>query len=269
MPRAIWKGAVSFGLVSIPVKLYGATEDRDVSFHQVHASDGGRIRYQRICEKCGEVVTFADIAKGFESADGRTAILTDEDFSQLPLSTLRSVDVVQFVHAADVDPSYIDRTYFLQAEGVGQKPYVLLREALGRAGQVALVKVALRQRESLALIRARDDLLLLHTMYWPDELRDGSFAAPPADITVTDAELDMAKLLIGQLEGAFDPTAHTDSYREALLQVVDAKLAGTTAPTTEGAASTGGDVVDLMAALKASVEAARQRREDATKAKAS
>ena len=268
MPRAIWKGAVSFGLVSIPVKLYGATEDSDVSFHQVHSLDGGRIRYQRICEKCGEVVSFADIAKGFEAADGRTAILTDEDFSHLPLSTLRSVDVVQFVHADDIDPTYIDRTYFLQADNVGVKPYVLLREALTSAGQVAVVKVALRQRESLALIRARDDLLLLHTMYWPDELRDGSFAAPPADVTVTDDEVALAKLLIGQLEGSFDPEAHSDSYREALLQVVEAKLSGGEAPAPAEQGG-GGDVVDLMAALKASVEAARQRREDAAKAKAS
>lgn len=268
MPRAIWKGAISFGLVSIPVKLFAATEGRDVSFHQVHAADGGRVRYQRVCQQCGETVSYADLAKGFEAADGRAVVLTDEDFAGLPLSTLRSVDVVQFVHEDEIDPTYIDKTYFLQADSVGVKPYVLLREALTRANQVAIVKVALRQRESLALIRCRDNVLQLHTMYWPDELRDGSFAAPPEDVTITDAELEMAKMLITQLEGHFDPTAHSDTYREALLQVVEAKLAGTEVPAAEEE-STGGDVVDLMAALKASIAAAKQRREDASKAKAS
>ncbi|GAA3859568.1 non-homologous end joining protein Ku [Tessaracoccus defluvii] len=268
MPRSIWKGAVSFGLVSIPVKVYGATEDKDVSFRQIHSSDGGRIRYQRVCEKCGEVVTFADIAKGFESSDGRMAILTDDDFANLPLSTLRAVDVVQFVDEAEVDPTFFQRTYFLEAEAAGQKPYVLLREALAKEGKVAVVKVALRSRESLALIRPKDDLLLLHTMYWPDELRDGAFAEPSAEVTVSDAEMEMAKLLIGQLEGTFDPAAYTDSYREALLEVVTAKLAGTAMPEAPDTSAPAGDVVDLMAALKASVEAARKRREEAAAPKA-
>ncbi|HRA04887.1 MAG TPA: Ku protein, partial [Arachnia sp.] len=201
MPRSIWKGAVSFGLVSIPVKVYGATEDRDVSFRQVHSTDGGRVRQQRVCEKCGEVVAFADIAKGYEAADGRVAVLTDEDFANLPLSTLKTVEVVQFVDEAEVDPTFFQRTYFLEAEAAGQKPYVLLREALAKEDKVAVVKVALRSRESLALIRPKDDVLLLHTMYWPDELRDGGFASPSAEVTISDAEMEMAKLLIGQLEG--------------------------------------------------------------------
>lgn len=268
MPRSIWKGSVSFGLVSIPVKLYGATEDKDISFRQVHSTDGGRIRYQRVCEKCGQVVQFADIAKGYEAADGRLAILTDEDFENLPLSTLKSVDVVQFVDEHEVDPTFFQRTYFLEAEAAGQKPYVLLREALAKENKVAVVKVALRSRESLALIRAKDDLLLMHTMYWPDELRDGEFAAPSDEVKISDAEMEMAKLLIGQLEGEFDPEAYSDSYREALLEVVEAKLAGTAMPEQEETSAPGGDVVDLMAALKASVDAAKKRREDASKSKA-
>ncbi len=263
MPRSIWKGAVSFGLVSIPIKVYGATEDKDVSFRQVHKEDGGRVRYQRVCEKCGEVVQFGDIAKGFEASDGRMAILTDADFKNLPLRTLKSVDVVQFVPEEEVDPTYFQRTYFLEPEAAGQKPYVLLRDALKREHKVAVVKVALRSRESLALIRSKDDLLLMHTMYWPDELRDGEFAAPPAEVQVSDMELDMAKMLIAQLEGKFDPTAYSDSYREALLEVVEARLAGAEMPEQPDTSAPAGDVVDLMAALQASVEAAKKRREEA------
>lgn len=269
MPRSIWKGAVSFGLVTIPVKVYGATEDKDVSFRQVHAEDGGRVRQQRICEKCGQVVSYSDLAKGYESADGRMAILTDEDFANLPLSTLKTVDVVQFVAEHEVDPTFFQRTYFLEPEATGQKPYVLLRDALAKEDKVAVVKVALRQRESLALIRPKDDLLLLHTMYWPDELRDGDFAAPSSEVKISEAELEMAKLLIAQLEGTFDPEAYADSYREALLEVVEAKLAGTEAPTPSETSAPVGDVVDLMAALKASVEAAKARREAAGQAAAS
>lgn len=263
MPRSIWRGAVSFGLVSIPVKLYGATEDKDVSFRQVHSRDGGRVRQQRVCEKCGEVVAYADIAKGFESADGRVAVLTDEDFANLPLSSLKTVDVVQFVDQHDVDPGFFQRTYFLEAEATGQKPYVLLREALAVEGKVAVVKVALRGRESLALIRPKGDLLLLHTMYWPDELRDGDFAAPSAEVKISEAEMEMAKLLIAQLEGTFEPEAFQDSYREALLEVVEAKLAGAPAPAPSDTSPPPGDLVDLMAALKASVAAAKKRREAA------
>lgn len=269
MPRSIWKGSISFGLVSIPVKLYGATEDKDISFRQVHSTDGGRVRYQRVCEKCGEVVQFADISKGYEAADGRMAILTDEDFANLPLTTLKSVDVVQFVEENEVDPTFFQRTYFLEAEQAGQKPYVLLREALAKEQKVAVVKVALRSRESLALIRAKDDLLLMHTMYWPDELRDGEFATPSAEVKISDAEIEMAKLLIAQLEGEFDPEAYTDSYREALLEVVEAKLAGTEMPEQSDRSAPTGDVVDLMAALKASVDAAKKRRAEASASKAS
>lgn len=267
MPRAMWNGSVSFGLVSIPVKLYGATEDKDISFHQVHAEDGGRVRYQRVCEKCGEVVAYADIAKGYEAADGRMAVLSDEDFENLPLKTLKSVDVVQFVDASEIDPTYFQRTYFLEAEAAGQKPYVLLREALTKEDKVAVVKVALRSRESLALVRAKDDLLLMHTMYWPDELRDGEFATPSDEVKITDAEMQMAKLLIDQLEGKFDPEAYSDSYREALLEVVEAKLAGTAMPDQTETTAPAGDVVDLMAALKASVDAAKKRRSEASKSK--
>lgn len=275
MPRSIWKGAISFGLVSIPVKVYGATEEKDPSFRQVHEADGGRIRYKRVCEVCDNEIPYPEIAKGFEAPDGRVAILTDQDFEDLPLSSLKTVDVVKFVDEASIDPAYLQKSYFLEGEGAGLKPYVLLRDALTTTGRVAVVKVALRSRESLALIRAHDDLLMMHTMFWPDELRDGSFASPAADITVSKAEIDMAKTLISSLEGEFDPTEYTDSYREALDAVVQAKLEGTELPAAEATTSGGGEVVDLVAALRASVEAAKKRRatgaddEKKTKKKAS
>lgn len=260
MPRAIWKGSISFGLVSIPVKLFSATESKDVSFRQVHAEDGGRVRYQRVCEKCGKEVEYSEVAKGYEADDGRIAVLTDEDLEQVPLSSLKSVDVVRFVDESDVDPTYFQKTYFLEADQIGVKPYVLLREALKKRDKAAVVKVALRNRESLALVRAKDDLLVMHTMLWPDELRDGEFAAPPEDVKVSKEEIKLADLLIDQLEGEFDPSEFSDAYREALLEVVEAKLAGVPMPEAEEVESTGGDVIDLMAALKASVDAIEKRR---------
>jgi len=263
MPRSIWKGAVSFGLVTIPVKVYGATEEKDISFRQVHVADGGRIRYKRVCEVDGEEVPYAEIAKGYEAADGRMAILEPADFADLPAADGKSVDVVQFVDVDDIDPTYFDRTYFLEAEKVGTKPYVLLREALAETGKAAVVKVALRSRETLALIRPVGDVLRMHTMLWPDELRDGSFAAPEGDVTVSDAEVAMARSFIEQLSGEFDPAAYTDNYREALEKVITAKLEGVEVPVATAEAPQEAQVVDLVAALRASVEAAKKRRQEA------
>lgn len=264
MPRSLWKGAVSFGLITIPVKLYGATEARDIQFRQVHPADGGRIRYKRICEVCGEEVPFAEIGKGYDAGDGRTVVLDASDFEDLPLPTAKQVEIVQFTELAAVDPTYLDKAYFLEADGPGAKPYVLLREALAETGKVAIVKVALRSRESLALVRAHGELLVLHTMLWPDELRDGAFAAPPADVHASDAEVGMARMFIDQLSGEFDPGQFTDQYREALEQVVAAKLEGVpVAAPAAGGAPAQAEVVDLVAALKASVEAAKARREAA------
>ena len=180
MPRSIWKGAISFGLVTIPVKLFSATEEKDISFRQVHPEDGGRIKYRRVCEKCEREIPFTEIAKGYEMTDGRMVILEKEDFDNLPLTSTKAVEVVQFVAEGEVDPTYFNKTYFMEADGPGVKPYVLLRDALLKSGQCALVKVALRSREALALIRPVDGVLRMHTMLWPDELRDGAFAAPAA-----------------------------------------------------------------------------------------
>ncbi len=266
MPRSTWKGAVSFGLVTIPVKLYSATEEKDISFRQVHPKDGGRIKYKRVCEVCGEEVPYGEIAKGFETSDGRMVILESSDFNDLPLPTAKQVEIVQFVELGEIDPAAYNKAYFLEADGPGAKPYVLLREGLKRSGKAALVKVALRSRESLALIRAEGDLLMMQTLLWPDELRDGQFAAPPDDVTASPAEVDMAGMFIDQLSAPYDPAQFTDSYREALEAVVAAKLGEAPAPEAVPEAESGADVVDLVAALKASVEAAKKRREAAAKA---
>src|SRR3954469_18689940 len=182
--RAIWKGSISFGLVSIGVKLYTATEERDVSFHQVRRSDGSRIRYKRVAEADGEEVPYSEIAKGYELPTGQTVVLTDDDFANLPLASQKTVEVLQFVPLADVDPIYFARSYYLEPEGVGTKPYVLLRTALEESGQVALVKVALRQRETLGTLRVRDGVIVLETMLWPDEVRSPDFAFLDEDIEV-------------------------------------------------------------------------------------
>src|ERR671939_796923 len=173
--RAIWKGAVSFGLVSIAVKLFSATEEKDIRFHQVHREDGGRIKYKRVCSVDGEEVGYDDIAKGYDLGGGEMVILTDEDFANLPLSTSRAIDVLEFVPAEQVDPILYNKAYYLEPEGQAAKPYVLLRDALADADRVAIVKVALRQREQLATLRVRDDVLVLNTMLWPDEVRNPDF----------------------------------------------------------------------------------------------
>ncbi|MEL4506063.1 Ku protein [Luteococcus sp. H138] len=261
MPRSLWKGAISFGLITIPVKLYGATEEKDISFKQVHPADGGKIKYKRVCEKCGAEVPYAEIGKGYEAPDGRMAVLTKEDLESLPLTSAKTVDVVQFVTDEQIDPTYFEKSYVLEAEGPGAKPYVLLRDALAKTGKSAVVKVALRSRESLALIRPQGDVLVMHSMLWPDEVRDSSFAAPSDEIKASEAEVAMAEMFITQMEGEFNPADYTDSYREALEQVVQAKLSGVAVEEkAEAPTSGGGEVVDLVAALKASVEAAKAKR---------
>jgi DNA end-binding protein Ku len=257
--RAIWKGAISFGLVTIPVKLYSATEEKDVTFHQVRRSDGSRIKYKRVAAADGEEVEYGDIAKGYELPTGETVVLTDEDFKDLPLTTSRAIDVLQFVPLEEVDPIYFAKSYYLEPEKAGTKPYVLLREALEKSGRVAVVKVALRNRESLATLRVRDGVFVLETMLWPDEVRTPDFAFLDEDVEVRDQELAMAGSLIETLTGDFDPTQFSDSYREALQAVIDAKVQGREVVQPEGAQPTAGTVVDLMAALRASVDAAKAK----------
>ena len=260
--QAIWKGTISFGMVTIPVKVYSATQERDISFRQVHEADGGRIRYKRVCEVDGEEIPYSDIGKGYELPDGRMVVLSDEDFASLPLPSAKSIEVLEFVPAEQVDPLYFAKAYYLAADGVGSKPYVLLRDALTKTGQCALVKVAIRTRESLALLRERDGALVLQTMLWPNEVRDSDFAVPDSSIEIRKQEGAMAESYIATLTGEFDPERYHNDYREALEHLVEAKSSGLPMPesedTDEGETA---EVVDLVAALRASVDAAKKRRE--------
>src|SRR5262245_55015187 len=259
--RAIWKGAVSFGLVSIGVKLYSATEEKDIRFHQVHRTDGGRIKYKRTCSIDGEEVTYDDIAKGYDLGGGEMVILSDEDFEDLPLTSSRAIDVLEFVPAEQVDPILYNKAYYLEPDNVGAKPYLLLRDALIDSDRVAIVKVALRQREQLATLRVREGVLVLNTMLWPDEVRAASFDFLDEDVSVRPQELAMASSLIESMAGDFKPEEFTDDYRAALQQVIDAKVSGKeiVAPPEPEEAPTG--AIDLMAALRASVDRAKKARE--------
>ena len=223
--RAIWKGAVSFGLVSVPVKLYSATESKDISFRQVHAKDGGRIKYQRTCSLDGEEVEYADIAKGYETEDGEMVILTDEDMEQLPANSSREISVEKFVPSDQIDPMLFEKSYYLEPEKSGAKPYALLREALEAADRMALVTVSLRNRTSLAVLRVRDDVIVMQTMMWPDEIRDADFASTDT-AEAKPAEVKMAKMLVETLAGDFDPSEFEDDYREAVEAMVKAKIEG-------------------------------------------
>jgi DNA end-binding protein Ku len=255
--RSMWRGAVSFGLVSIGVKLYSATEDHDIRFHQVHVTDGGRVKYKRVCSVDGEEVEYGDIAKGYELPDGQLVVLTDEDLDELPLSTRREIEVLQFVAQEQIDPIHFEKTYYLEPDGVATRPYVLLRTALENAGQVAITKIAIRQRESLAALRVREGVLVLHTMRWPDEIRRPGFAFLDEDVPVRPQELAMAESLIATMAGDFDASAFTDDYREAMTALLEAKQAGGQVQAVPDTAdSDAGAVVDLMSALRRSVERA-------------
>lgn len=258
--RAIWKGAVSFGLVNIGVKMFAATEERDISFHQVRRSDGSRIRYRRVAEADGEEVEYADIAKGYTMSSGQTVVLTDEDFADLPLPSARAVDVLQFVPADQIDPIYFAKSYYLEPEQQAVKPYILLRDALEGSEMVGLVKVALRNHEQLATLRVRDGVIVLETMIWPDEVRESSFPFLDDDVQLRPQERAMAESLVASMAGDFEPDQYRDDYREALQKVIDAKVEGRQVVEAAPAAPDTGQVVDLMAALRASVDAAKRTR---------
>lgn len=257
--RAIWKGAVSFGLVSVPVKLYSATESKDISFRQVHAKDGGRIKYQRVCSIDGEEVAYADIAKGYETEDGEMVILDDSDMAELPAASSREINVEKFVPSEQIDPMLFEKSYYLEPEKSGAKPYALLRQALVDADRMALVTVSLRNRMSLAVLRVRDDVIVLQTMMWPDEIRNPDFASVDT-AGAKPAEVKMAQMLVETLAGDFQPDDYEDDYREAVEALVTAKIEGGEVKAPTQPRKTGGEVVDLLAALQRSVDAARQAR---------
>ena len=260
--RAIWKGAVSFGLVSVPVKLYAATESHDVSFRQVHAKDGGRIKYQRVCSLDGEEVAYADIAKGYETEDGEMVILTDDDMAELPSTSSREIAVEKFVPREQIDPLLFEKSYYLEPEGAGAKPYALLRQALLDADRMAVVTVALRQRTSIAVLRVKDDVIVLQTMMWPDEIRTPDFSVETGD--VKDSEVKMAHMLVETLAGDFDASEFEDDYAGAVEALVKSKIEGGEIKRTETSTKTSGEVVDLLAALQKSVAAAKSARGETT-----
>jgi DNA end-binding protein Ku len=259
MPQSVWKGSISFGLVSIPVRLFSATEEKDISFRQVHREDGGRIRYKRVCSVDGEEVPYSDIAKGYELPDGEMVVLDDDDFANLPISSSRAVEVLSFVPAEQIDAVQLGKPYYCDPTG-DAKPYVLLRDALENAERVAVVKVALRQRERLAMLRPRDGVLVMQTLLWPDEVRAAKLDFLDDDVTVRPQELTMAESYIAALSADFDPDEFSDHYREALEEVIEAKVAGREIVTPEEQPESSGQVVDLMDALRRSVAEAKSRR---------
>jgi DNA end-binding protein Ku len=253
--KTIWKGAISFGLVTIPVRVYGATEAKSLRFNQLHEPDGGRIRYKRVCSIDGEEVDYSEIVKGYEYEKDHYVTITDEELDQLPVRTARAIEIERFVEAEEIDPIYFQKAYYLVPEGTGVKAYHLLREAMADDGKVALAKVAFRDKEHLATLRLRDNVFVLETMYWPDEIRTPKFDVLDESVELRAQEIRMARSLIDSLTDAFEPQVFTDEYRAALEELVQKKIQGEEITYTEDAEPS--KVVDLMEALKASVEAAK------------
>ncbi|MBX7447964.1 Ku protein [Mycolicibacterium sp. 3033] len=269
--RSIWKGSIAFGLVNVPVKVYSATEDHDIKFHQVHAKDNGRIRYKRVCEVDGEVVEYRDIAKAYESEDGQTVIITDDDIASLPEERSREIEVLEFVPASDLDPLMYDRSYFLEPDGKSSKSYVLLAKTLMETDRVAIVNFALRNKTRLAALRVKDfskrDVMMIHTLLWPDEIRDPDFPVLDKDVEIKPAELKMASQVVDSMTDDFNPDRYHDDYQEHLHELIQAKLEGGEAFTTEEQPTEldeSEDVSDLLAKLEASVKARKEQADGST-----
>lgn len=267
MPRSMWKGAISFGLVTIPIKLYTATSEKDVRFHLLHDKCHTRIKQQRYCPTDDEVVAWNDVVRGYELSPDEFVVMEEEDFEKVPVETTRAIDISDFVEAKEIDPIYYDSTYYVEPEEIATKPYALLREALQKTGRVAIAKVALRQKEQLATLRVSDDgVIIMETMFYPDEIRASDELGIPSEKTkISDRELDMATSLVDMLSGPFEPEKYKDEYREALLEVIEAKAEG---KQIARPAPAPGKVTDLMSALRASIEAARSGKDGAKAASA-
>jgi DNA end-binding protein Ku len=263
MPRSIWKGAVSFGMVSIPIKLYTATEEKDVAFHMLHKADGVRIKQQRYCPEDDAVIEWDDVARGYEIAPERYVIMEPEDFEKVPVDTTRTIEITDFVPAAQIDPIYYQKTYFLEPDKVGGKPFTLLREVLKGSELVALAKITLRQKEQLCTLRVYQNTIALETMLYADELRSAADLDIPEDIAVNEKELAMAKSLVDMLTGEFEPEKYHDNYREALLELIGRKAEGQEITRPVPVA---GKVTDLMEALRASIDAAKRERAEPAEA---
>ena len=261
--RAIWKGAVSFGLVNVPVRLYSATENHDISFHQVRASDGSRIRYKRVAQADGEEVAYKDIAKAYETEDGKTVVLTDEDMASLPNRSSKEIAVESFVPIDQIDPILYDKAYYIEPDAMGAKAYGLLREALKESERVAVVTVSVRTRMTMAVLRVVDDVIVLQTLLWPDEVRDSAQLDHLDEVSEPkEAEVAMARMLVDSMSGDFEPEGHVDDFKEAVDALVRSKIEGgdvTESPDREDEADSG-EVVDLLAALQRSVDRAKAGR---------
>ncbi len=258
MPRPIWRGAISFGMVSIPIKLYGSTDSKDITFHLLHKKCLSRIKQQRHCPVEEEVIEWNEVVRGYEFSKDQYVVMEDADFEKVPVKTVRSIDITSFVSLDEVDPQYYERTYYLEPEEVGRKPYALLLRALEETKRVAVAKVALRQKEQLCLLRPRESLLLMQSMFFPDEIRGSSdLSLPDVSVDISDKELEMAHSLVEMLTTKFDPTQYKDEYREALLSVIEQKVNGAViAPPPQ----VKGKVVDLMAALRESIQSVEKER---------
>ncbi|WP_433192498.1 Ku protein [Nocardia sp. CA-107356] len=263
MARAIWKGSIAFGLVNVPVKVYTATEDHDIRFHQVHAKDGGRIKYDRVCTVCGNSVQFADIDKAYESPEGDKVILTDEDFAKLPAAEKHEIPVLQFVPSDQIDPILFEKSYYLEPDSNTPKAYVLLATTLERIDRTALVHFTLRQKTRLSALRVRDGVLVLQTLLWPDEVRAVDFESLDGVAEPKPQEIKMAETLVETMSDDFDPDQYTDEYQIELKKVLDEAIAsgtGKIASQPEAApAEMDAEVVDLVAALQRSLEASGRR----------
>jgi len=257
--RAIWKGALTFGLVNVPVKVYSATEDHDLSLHQVHNLDAGRIRYQRTCEVCGQVVAYADIDRAYDDGD-KTVVITADDLASLPAERSREIEVVEFVPTEQIDPLLFDKAYYLEPDSMSPKAYVLLRETLENTDRTAIVRFSIRQKTRLAALRVRGEVLVLQTLLWSDEVREAAFPSLDAPVKISDKELELSSSLVDGFAADFEPSAFVDEYQQELRTLVQGKLekgdAFDTADTFGEAAEepAGGEVIDLMEALRASVE---------------
>lgn len=262
--RAVWKGSVAFGMVTIPVRLYTATQEHDVKFHQVHGADGGRIRYKRVCEVCGQEVPYDEIDRAVEQPDGTVVTVTKDELDALAVPTGHEIDVVQFVPAEQIDPVLFARSYYVEPDSKAVKPYVLLREALRETDRIAIGRIALRQRESLAALRVRDDVIIVQTMLWADEVREPSFEVLSTDVELRPQEKQMATSLVESLTADFEPEAFTDRYTEAVAELIAGKASGPAATRPEEPAATGSEETpaDLVDALRASVERAQAERRE-------
>ncbi len=258
--RSIWKGSLSFGLVNVPVKLYSATEDHDLSLHQVHDEDGGRIRYQRKCEICGKVVDYEHIAKAYVDGE-ETVMITDEDLASLPVERSKDIDVVEFVPSDQIDPIMFEKAYYLAPDSKSNKAYVLLRRTLEDSDRTAIVQFALRQKTRLAALRVKDDVLVLQTLLWEDEVREARFPELDETPRISADELKMGRQLVESFASDFTPEKFTDEYQEQLKTLVEAKLEAGDAYDTEATfgreTEEGGEVLDLMEALRRSVDTKR------------